>query len=130
MKYFINKLFIFSAGTFFLRSVFYPIISLAAEKIEYTALEKEAFEGFTTNSGGGQLSDFLSQSFSFGLALAVALTVIMIVWGGLEIMLSESVFNKEAGKKKINEALLGLGLALVSWLILYIINPEILNFKI
>jgi hypothetical protein len=54
----------------------------------------------------------------------------MIVWGGLEIMLSESVFNKEAGKKKINEALLGLGLALVSWLILYIINPEILNFKI
>ncbi len=130
MKHFINKIFTLGAWTFVLQSVFCPIISLEAEKIEYTALEGEAFEGFTASGGSSQLGDFLSQSFSFGLALAVALTVIMIVWGGLEIMLSESVFNKEAGKKKINEALLGLGLALVSWLILYIINPEILNFKI
>jgi hypothetical protein len=106
-----------------------PLTSLA-QKIQYTKLEGSAFQNFPVTGNGGELGNFLTQAFSFGLALAAALTVIMIVWGGLEIMLSESVFKKEDGRKKIKEAILGLGLALVSWLILYIINPDILNFRL
>ncbi len=101
-----------------------PIKSLA---LEYQPLEPGALP--FTATGSDQLTNFLSQAFSFGLAVAAALAVIMIVWGGVEIMLSESVFKKEDGHAKIKDAIYGLLLALVSWLILYIINPDILNWS-
>jgi hypothetical protein len=94
----------------------------------YQPLVPNAFGTTLTNTTS--LGQFLSQAFQFGLALAAALAVVMIVWGGVEIMLSESVFKKEDGRKKIWDAIWGLGLALVSWLILYTINPDILNFKL
>ena len=109
-------------------AVILPIKTFA---LTYQPLEGKAFENF-----GGVITEkttlgqFLSQAFQFGLAIAAALAVVMIVWGGVEIMLSEAVTKKEDGKKKIWDAIWGLGLALVSWLILYIINPDILNFKL
>jgi hypothetical protein len=100
-------------------------------KVVYCQLEGSAFEVFTdVPKDADPLGTFLAQAFQFGLAAAAALAVLMIVWGGVEIMLSESMFKKEDGRKKINDAIWGLLLALVSWLILYIINPEILNFKL
>lgn len=96
---------------------------------DYVPLESGVFDAFTGESTAGNLGKFLSQVFEFGLAIAAALAVIMIVWGGVEIMLSESVFNKTAGKEKVRNAILGLLLALVSWLILYIINPQILDWS-
>lgn len=103
----------------------------ASTTISYTPLEGDAFSGFNSVSNNpDQLGEFLSQAFRFGLALAAALAVIMIVWGGVEIMLSESVFSKDAGKKKVKDAIFGLLLALFAYLILYIINPQILNFKL
>lgn len=98
--------------------------------MNYERLVPEAFTGFEPTAGANQLGQFLSQAFQFGLAIAAALAVIMIVYGGVEIMLSESMGGKSDGKKKIQDALTGLGLALVSWLILYTINPAILNFKL
>lgn len=123
-----------------MKKIIYTTISLlipfvshgATESLEYVPLEKDAFKGFgsSISSGSGQLVEFLAQAFQFGLAIAAALAVIMIVWGGVEIMLSESLFKKEDGKKKIEDAIWGLLLALVSWLILYTINPTILNFQL
>jgi len=107
-----------------------PCVRNTIGKIEYCPLECDAFKDFSAASGAGQLGQFLSQAFQFGLAMAAALAVVMIVWGGVEIMLSESLFKKEDGRKKINDAFWGLLLALVSWLILYTINPDILNFKL
>ncbi len=123
MKRLLNKI------LFFISFLILPIKSFA---LDYTQLEGGAFAGFgnAIAPGPNQLKDFLSQAFQFGLALAAALAVIMIVWGGVEIMLSESVFKKEDGKKKIQDAIWGLLLALVSWLILYTINPKILDFNI
>lgn len=104
-------------------------LPLITKAMPYQPLEGKAFDGFKA-TGTTNLSTFLSQVFQFGLALAAALAVVMIVWGGVEIMLSESVLKKTDGKKRIMDALGGLLLALVSWLILYIINPDILNFKL
>lgn len=121
-------------------SLISPVLTFAEEckggidpvtkKFTYCALEPGAFKGFDATPGSAGLGAFLSQAFQFGLAIAAALAVVMIVWGGVEIMLSEAVTKKEDGKKKIWDAIWGLGLALVSWLILYIINPDILNFKL
>lgn len=98
-------------------------------KLVYCPLEPDAFKGFGEQSSG-DLGKFLNQAFQFGLAIAAALAVVMIVWGGVEIMLSESVFTKSEGKKRIQDAIWGLLLALVSWLILWTINPDLLIFKI
>ncbi len=97
--------------------------------LAYQKLEPQAFDGFRA-TGSGDLGAFLSQAFQFGLAIAAALAVIMIVWGGVQIMTTDSWSGKSEGKQRIWDALIGLGLALVSWLILYTINPEILNFKL
>lgn len=135
MKNFLNKKILFLTPGLVLLS---PLMVLAQAckggvdpktgKFIYCPLEPKAFGATLTNTSS--LGDFLAQAFQFGLALAAALAVIMIVWGGVEIMLSESMFKKEDGKKKIWDAIWGLGLALVSWLILYTINPDILNFKL
>ena len=99
--------------------------------LEYTQLEPNAFSSFTNTTGATtQLGTFLSQAFQFGLAIAAALAVIMIVWGGVQIMTTDSWTGKSDGKQKIWDAIWGLGLALISWLILYTINPDILNFKL
>jgi hypothetical protein len=105
-----------------------PIKFLAAETLKYVPLEGEAFKDFGQTSTSN-LGEFLSAAFQFGLAIAAALAVVMIVWGGVEIMLSESLFKKEDGKKKVWDAIWGLLLALVSWLILYTINPQILDWS-
>ena len=127
MKSFLNKkIFLITPVLLLWQFLILPIKSF---DLEYTPLEG-VFDGFEATPGAGRLGSFLSQAFQFGLAIAAALAVIMIVWGGVEIMLSESVFKKEDGKKKISDAIWGLLLALVSWLILFTINPDILNFKL
>ncbi|MFA7252383.1 MAG: hypothetical protein WC027_00820 [Candidatus Paceibacterota bacterium] len=104
----------------------FPIKLLA---LDYQPLEGDVFADFTTSGTSSDLALFLAGAFQFGLALAAALAVVMIVWGGVEIMLSESLFKKEDGKKKVWDAVWGLLLALVSWLILYTINPAILDWS-
>ena len=116
-----------SLGVLMWQFLLIPIKTFAVDKLEYQPLESRAFGKELTSET--TLSGFLSQAFSFGLAIAAALAVVMIVWGGVEIMLSESVFNKDDGKKKIQNAIYGLLLALFSWLILYTINPSILDWS-
>jgi len=124
-----NRIFYSSLSILLWQFFILPFRSFA-ETITYHPLEGKAFVGLgLAENNSGDLGLFLSSAFQFGLAIAAALAVIMIVWGGVEIMLSESVFKKEDGKKKIQDAIWGLVLALVSWLILFTINPQILNWS-
>jgi 4-amino-4-deoxy-L-arabinose transferase-like glycosyltransferase len=54
----------------------------------------------------------------------------MLVLSGIRYMLSESFTDKDKAKKRISSSLWGLLLLASSWLILYVINPQLLNFKI
>jgi hypothetical protein len=96
----------------------------------YVPLEPNAFVGVGTGSttSGNPLSDFLTQVFNFGIAIAVTLAFIMMVWGGIEYMTTDSWQGKDNGKKRIGDALWGLGLALVSYTILWTINPCLVDF--
>ncbi len=53
----------------------------------------------------------------------------MIIWGGVELATTDSWSGKLDGKTKITNALEGLGIALVSWLLLFTINPALVDFK-
>jgi hypothetical protein len=96
----------------------------------YVYLEPGAFSGIKTQttSSNNSLASFLGQIFNFGIAAAVALAFIMIVWGGIIYMTTDSWGGKEEGKTKVTDALYGLGLALISYLILYTINPCLVDF--
>ena len=73
------------------------------------------------------LADFISYAYKLMLALAVVLAVIMITIGGFEYMLSGAMDTKSDAKKKITDAVLGLLLALCSYLILYTIDPNLVS---
>jgi hypothetical protein len=110
-----------------------PVAPTSSRLTSYTPLEPGAF---TSIMGGSnkeiQLSSigtFLGQLFNYLIAIAGVLALVMIIWGGIEYMTTESFMGKGNAKKRIWDALLGLGIALVSWLILYTINPCLVQFN-
>ncbi|MEK7390639.1 MAG: hypothetical protein AAB635_00700 [Patescibacteria group bacterium] len=93
---------------------------------EYTPLVK--LPGID-KAEANNLPEYLKAMFKLLLGVAGALAVIMITLGGIEYMSTDSMFGKEEGKKKINNALLGLLLAIGAWLILFTVNPKLLEFN-
>ncbi len=110
---------------FLLTLLFLPLITFAQET--FVPLTQGGVPGVET---GTSFSDFLNSSFNFGLALAALLAVIMITIGGFEYMGSESVFKKGEGRERIKNAVIGLILALLIYLILFTINPNLLKFDV
>lgn len=78
------------------------------------------------------LTLFIQNIFKWGIVLAIVLAILFVILGAIQYMTTDAVFDKQEGKQKIMSALGGLILALVAWLILNEINPEILkiNFDI
>jgi hypothetical protein len=90
--------------------------------------------GSTCNANGTSnsinsidLSQFISYAYKFMLALAVVLAVFMITVGGFEYMLSGAANTKSDALKKIQDAVWGLLLALVAYLLLYTIDPNLVS---
>jgi hypothetical protein len=64
------------------------------------------------------------------LVIAGALSAVaMLVFAGIQYMVSDVVTKKIVSKERIRNALWGLLLLLGAWLILYTINPQLLNFS-
>ncbi len=82
-----------------------------------------------TNAGasGSGFSAYLRILYVWGVAAASGLAVIMIMWGGVEYMTSAGGGGVEEAKKRISSAVLGLILALGSYIILYTINRNMLR---
>lgn len=75
-------------------------------------------------------SGFLNAAFKIGLAATAILAVVWITYGGFEYMTTDSITGKTTGKEHIQDAVIGLLIALLIWVILYTINPNLLNFNI
>lgn len=78
----------------------------------------------------GNLLSYVETIFKFTLGIAGVLAVIMIVIGGIQYISTDAIYGKKEGKERITQAILGLLLAFVAWLILYEINPDLLKFNI
>lgn len=74
------------------------------------------------------LGVYLSNMYKLLIAVAIILAIVMITYAGLEYMGTDSVFGKTDARGKIGNAVGGVVLALMSWLILYTINPAIVGF--
>src|SRR3989344_891709 len=71
-----------------------------------------------------KVTDYIPKVFRLAIAVAGALAVIMITIGGIEYITSETINGKKDGKEKITNALVGLLLAIGSWIILNTIAPD------
>ena len=73
------------------------------------------------------LGKYLNTMIKIFLGICAVLAMVMIVMGGIEYMTTELISSKEEGKSRITNALLGLLIALGSYLILNTINPDLLK---
>lgn len=105
-------------------SIIKPLILNAqeAELVEYTLLQPLPGLGEKTTG-----LEYLPTLFQLLIAVTTLLAVIWIVLGGIQYMSTASSSGKAGGKKKVQDALLGLLLAGSSWIILNTINPTIVN---
>lgn len=73
---------------------------------------------------------YLQTSFNVIMGVIIVMSVFRIIYGGMIFMTSDIVMNKLKGKEAIVSSLKGVFLAIVTWLLLYTINPDILNNKV
>lgn len=76
------------------------------------------------------IQTYIIYIFKLMVALAVLAAVVMCIIGGFQYMLSDSVTKKSDAKKTIENAVLGLAGALLSYLILYTISPNLVNVSL
>lgn len=89
--------------------------------------ELETFDPATSANAFGRYINLMIKLF---IGICAVLAVVMIVMGGIEYMGSELISGKEAGKDRINGAVLGLLLALGAYTLLYTINPDLLDVSL
>ena len=123
----LKKVFIFSSLGLALLFVFiFPfLIVSAAPNLKYDPME--TLPGFAKTA---DFSVFISNLYKFGIWTVGICALIMIVIGGY--MYAASGGNNasmEKAKGFITDALVGLILALLAYLILYIINPKLIEIK-
>jgi hypothetical protein len=102
-------------------------LSIKAQNV-YTLLEPEITGASTTAP-----TDFLAYINLFYkvlLWLTIALAIVYIVIGGIQYMTAAAASGKGDGKKKIGNALIGLVIALLSYLVLFSINPDLVEWRI
>ena len=118
-----NKIYIFS---FLLLTLGFLVSHTAsAEPVKYTLIQPipgvQEVETF---------SQYLKYIFPFALGLAALIAVLQIVWGGFRYAAS---FGDETtmkdNKDRIEKAIWGLVLALIGYLILYTINPDLISLR-
>jgi hypothetical protein len=76
------------------------------------------------------LVQYINAVFNLALGVGALLAVLMIVYGGFEYIFSGVMEGKKDGRARIQQALYGLALLVLVYLILYIINPQIVQLKL
>src|SRR3989338_3628026 len=79
---------------------------------------------------GQELPSYIKYLFIFGLGLITSLALTQMIIGGITYILAAGNAAKmEDAKDMIFQALLGVGLLLVSYLLLRTINPDLVNLR-
>lgn len=122
---------IFWIGIMFLVlvSIISPILTFADTGLNYTLLEPLPYaQENTSNVSQPTPTQYLERAYYFGLTIAVIFALLMLVIAGIEYTAAGvSLPARDDAKKRIAAALTGLLLAFISWLLLYTINPDLVN---
>ncbi|MDO8663335.1 MAG: hypothetical protein Q7K28_00630 [Candidatus Wildermuthbacteria bacterium] len=95
----------------------------------YLNLKYPTFGTFSLNSSQS-LSQIIAWFYYFIIGISGFAAFIMLVWGGFQYLASAGNPTQISdAKDRIKNALLGLLLILISWLILQVINPDLTILK-
>lgn len=73
------------------------------------------------------LGNFFVYAFNLLIALSAVAAVFMIVWGGFQYVTTDSWQDKKDGREKFFNAIIGLIMVLVAYLVLRTVNPKLVN---
>lgn len=83
-----------------------------------------------SSPGKTNTESFIPGLFKFAIAIAGVFAVIKIIWGGVQYMSTDAFTGKEDAKGTISNAIWGLLLAISAWLIVYTVNPRLVEFNL
>lgn len=89
-----------------------------------------SLSGYKGVTGAPGQESYLATAFRLLLSLGGLFAVVMLVLAGISYMLSESPIKTGQAKERAIAALWGIGLLVSCWLILYVINPNLLRFNL
>jgi hypothetical protein len=81
------------------------------------------------NASGKSFGDYLSIMFTFLVSFAGVLAVVMLIFGGIQYMSTDSLSGTESGRAKMTQAIYGLIIVLASYVILNTVNPNLVKFN-
>jgi len=111
-------------------AVIAPVISSAYHLLEPLPQGSGYIEDIEAG-GNTHFTDYLKWVFNFTLVAVAFLSVLYIAWGGLLMMTAgASEGNYGKGKTYIEESIWGIIIAVSGYLILYIINPNLVNMQL
>lgn len=104
---------------------FSPYILLASspEPLQSLGVATSTYQSATE----GTFLPYVNALVTILIGIAASLAVIFVTIGGVQYITTDSLTGKESGKETINNALLGLLIALAAWLILFTINPDLVG---
>lgn len=112
---------------------------LATHSVSHAAIDSYTLlEPLPCVDGGGQgceggvlrtvtLANYIGYLFRLIIALAGAIAIFRITWGGFKYMTTDAITGKKEGKAEIQQAIYGLLMVLASYLILRTIDPRLVN---
>lgn len=111
---------------------FYIVLALLLLPAFSLAQEFEPLVGIpgVTSREDQTFGGYMNALYALSISLAGLLAVVKIVIAGAKYMLSDIVTSKEDAKKDIKGALFGLLIVIAAALILYVINPRLLDTSI
>ncbi len=86
--------------------------------------------GASIGTSQNDLGTFINNAFKITLSLGAILAVLRIAWAGYQYMSSDAWGEKSHAKEILGDVVIGLLLLLGAYLILYQINPDIMNLQI
>lgn len=113
-------------------SIFSLILSFLCFEIshaQYDYIQLESIPGF--EDSGSDLKSYIESVYKFGIWTVGIAAVLMITIGGFMYLTSAGNTSKmDVAKKVVTDAIIGLVVALGAYLILYVINPDLIKINI
>lgn len=97
---------------------------------EYCLLAPIPLNGGNTVDEQASTSSYIPGLFRLMIAIATGLAVLMLIYAGIKYMSTDAFSGKEEAKGIISNAIWGLLLAISAWLIVFTINPKLVEFDL
>ena len=118
---------------FLLLAVYYLLSTAvpALAQTEYQLLAPIPLNGPSSGETPATTAElYIKGVFTLIIAVAGGLAVVRIIFGGIQYMSTDAFEGKSEAKTVIENAIWGPLLAISAWLILFTINPDLIEFDL